>query len=73
MFTQRVSTHVINNIERLDLSYCELRNKTKVSEIVEILHICTKLVEVKFLQYNNDSELRGKTQDYLSVVSEGMK
>ena len=73
MFTQRIFTLFINNIERLDLSYCELKDEAKVGEIVEILHTCTKLVEVKFLQYNNDSELRGKTQDYLSVVSEGMK
>ena len=63
----------INNIEQLDLSYCDLRDESKVSQIVEILNNLYSIKYVKFLQYMNDAYLKDETQTYLKVVSEGMK
>ena len=63
----------INNIEQLDLSYCDLRDESKVGQIVKILNNLYSIKYVKFLQYMNDAYLKDETQTYLKVVSEGMK
>ena len=63
----------INNIEQLDLSYCDLRDESKVGQIVKILNNLYSIKYVKFLQYMNDAYLKDETQSYLKVVSEGMK
>ena len=63
----------INNIEQLDLSYCDLRDESKVGQIVEILNNLYSIKYVKFVQYMNDAYLKDETKSYLKVVSEGMK
>ena len=64
---------IINNIESINLSYCDLTGEAEVSRIMKILNNLYSIKYIKFLQYTNDAYLKDETQTYLKVVSEAMK